>query len=342
MPDTLDPLVTEALRSWRIQLESGIASDEALLLCSEITVGAARRCFQRASERTAQGEGIVEVLQALSPVLSSAERAILAAGWSAGRIEKVLSSLVEQRALWYNSRRTILSKLIMPAGTLFLASFIAPLPALVAGGSIAGYLASVAVPLVAAIGVVVGGFIFFKSRANSPVVGADGKPLPATNIDRIMLRLPLVSHIERQRSLSEFGDLLANLLNAGLPIVQALDQTACAMRNGLYRRELERLSLNARQGNPIGPALREETTGLWPREFSAAVSTGEVSGALDATLSRLAGYARERYIGAITLLAEWLPKIIYGCVALFVIWNIFKMMMMYFGAIDNALKEVGA
>ena len=342
MTDSLDPVVTEALRSWQIQLESGIPSSEALILCAELLRGSERNCFLRAAERTTNGDGIHEILKALSPLLSNAERAIIAAGWSTGRVERTLQLLVKQRELWFESRRRILSKLVMPAATLFIASFVAPVPALAAGGSVIVYFLSVALPLGIATAVVVGAALFFNARARAPVVHADGTPLAASNVDRIMLRWPLISHIERQRSLAEFGDLLSNLLNAGAPIVIALQTTACAMRNGCYRTELARLSINAARGFPVGSALREDNSGLWPREFCAAVTVGEQSGALDATLARLALAARDRYIRAIESLAEWLPRVIYGIVALFVIWNILKMGMMYFNAIDQQLREVGA
>lgn len=337
MAGSFDPVVTEALRSWRIQLESGIPSNEALDLCAELLRGSERACFRRASELTSKGQGIKAVLDALTPVLSSAERAILAAGWASGRVEATLDSLVRQRELWRTARQRILGKLVMPAGTLLLASFIAPLPGLIADGSVILYFIYVAIPLGLAASLCIAAMLFFRARALAPVFNADGTPARASGVDRLMLVLPLISHIERQRSLAEFGDLLSNLLGAGALIAPALETTAHAVRNGCYREECLRLSGLATRGNPLGTSLLAEPGDLWPREFSAAVAVGEQSGALDATLARLAQNARESYIRAIETFAEWLPRFIYGLVSLFVIWNIFKFAFSYMKMLNDAM-----
>ena len=338
MSDSLDPIVTEALRSWRIQLESGIPSNEALDLCAGLLRGSERACFLQASERTSKGQGINAVLEALAPVLSPAERAILAAGWSSGRVEATLDSLVRQRELWRDARRRILGKAVMPIGTLIAASFIAPILTLIGeDGSVILYLIYVTIPLGLAAALCIAAVLFFRARALAPVFNADGTPVRASGIDRLMLGLPLISHIERQRSLAEFGDLLSNLLGAGALIGPALETTAHAVRNGCYREECLRLSNLTTRGNPLGPALLEEPTGIWPHEFCAAVAVGEQSGALDATLARLAQNARERYIRAIETFAEWLPRFIYGLVAMFVIWNIFKFALSYMKMINDAM-----
>jgi len=157
-----------------------------------------------------------------------------------------------------------------------------------------------------------------------------------------MLALPLIGGMEKQRSLAEVGELLSHLLNAGLPIVQALTTTARAVRNGCYRTELVRISRLAAQGFPMGPAMSEHGTSLWPADYTAGVTVGEKSGALDATLGRMAAAARDRYIRTIEHLADWLPRIIYAVVSMFVAWQILKMALMYIGAIDSQLRDMGA
>ncbi|HLX59768.1 MAG TPA: type II secretion system F family protein [Planctomycetota bacterium] len=338
MFDTLNPVVTEALRSWRIQLESGIGSSEALENSGELLRGSARDCFHKASERTANGAGIVNVLDALAPVLTEGERAILAAGWSAGRIEVSIDSLVRQRELWRNARRHILGKLIKPVVTLIIASAIAPLPMLFGdGGSVIIYLLCAFVPIALSLALAIGGALFFHARAMKRVFNPDGTPVPPTAFDKVVLSIPLAGYIERQRSLAEFGELLGNLLAAGSTISLALESIARALRNGCYREESVRLSKAAAQGFSFSKTMREEKSNLWPLEFSAAVAVGEQAGELDRTLIRLAKEARERYTRAIEHFADWLPRIVYGLVALFVIINIFRAAMMYVKAINDAM-----
>jgi type IV pilus assembly protein PilC len=338
MSDPLDPIVTEALRSWRVQLEAGIPSGEALGMCSEMLRGSDAGCFREAALRTSKGEGIATVLDALTPLLTPGERAILAAGWAAGRIEPTLDSLVRQRELWRNTRRHILNKLIMPAATLVVASVIAPVPGLIAGSyGVPMYFVYAMLPMSLAVGLCTAAFLFFRARVNARVFKADGSPVPASNVDRLMLQLPLIGYIERQRSLAQAGDMLSQLLGAGAPIVQALDSTARAMGNGCYRQEMVRLSRAAAQGFSFAATLQEGPPGLWPREFCASVAVGQQSGSLDSTLAGLAKNARESYTRAIEIVAVWVPRLIYGAIAMFVVWNIFKMAFMYINEINKVL-----
>jgi type IV pilus assembly protein PilC len=338
MIDTLDPVVTEALRSWRVQLEAGIASAEALEMSGGLLRGVGRACFHQASARTAKGDGITTVLDALSPVLTPSERAILAAGWGAGRIEPTIDALVRQRELWRDARRRIAAKLMLPIATLVVAAFVAPLPMLFAeGGSIVMYFIYVAIPLVLASALAVAAMVFVHMRATARVFNADGTPVPASGVDKLLLSVPLIAYLERLRCLAEFGEVLSHLLGAGAPIVQALESTAGAVRNGCYREEIVRLSRDAAKGFSFSTSMGEEPGELWPREFTAAVTVGERAGELDRTLARLAKEAREAYTRGIEQFAEWLPRFIYGLVALFVIWNIIRVAMVYVKALNDAM-----
>ena len=334
--DPLDKYVTEALRSWRIQHEAGIGVSEALTLASGLCRREGRECFQRASKLAADGAEIDGVLKALEAVIPEGERATIAAGWLAGRAEAALDSVVSLRELCHASRKRIYTRLLWPAASLFITSFVAPLPGFfMEKYGVAVYFALALTPLCLALGLAVFGTLFFRKRALERVWNPDGTPKPATPLDRTLLKIPLFAHVELQRSLAEFGALLSNLLNAGVPINRALQITARAMRNGCFRESVARLSDQTAQGRGFTVALRMESQELWPREFSAAVDVGERTGNLDAALARLADTARERYTRAIELAAEWLPKIIYGVVALFVITMIFMLATSYLKILND-------
>src|SRR5438477_7309775 len=99
--DPLDHSVTEALRAFRVQHGAGVSVAKSMETCATVcTLPTGHDCFLDASNRAEKGESIESLLQALSPVLSEAERAIIAAGWNGGRIEAVLDSVVSQRELW--------------------------------------------------------------------------------------------------------------------------------------------------------------------------------------------------------------------------------------------------
>ena len=339
--DTLDHSVTEALRALRVQHASGVAVELSLSTCATVcSAGSSRACFLEAASRAKKGESIESLMEALSPVLSETERATVVAGWNGGRIEAVLDSVVSQRELWYSARRRIRAQMIMPVLVLVIASFVAPVPAFIAGqiGPI-GYFASALTPLL----ICFFGWSFLArilwGRRPEAIAGPNTPPAPPTSTDEYKLRLPVITSVERNRCLAEYASCLGNLLSAGVPITQALETCARAMSNGVYRQAVARSADVTRGGNLLSTSLFP--TDIWPQDFVAAVRVGEQSGKMDEVLLRYADNARENYVRAIDAFAEWLPRIIYGVIALFVIYNIFKLAGVYIGILDSAMKGEG-
>ena len=339
--DILDHSVTEALRSLRIQHASGISVEVSLTTCANMcTAPSGRNCFLEAAKRAQQGDSIESLMEALSPLLSESERATVAAGWNGGRIEAVLDSVVHQRELWYAARRRIRAQMIMPVVVLFIASFVAPLPGFIQNGSMTKYLISALVPLaICFFGWQWLAKVLWSRPAERGAGALKGPPAPPTSMDGYKMRIPIMAAIERNRCLAEFSSCLSNLLAAGVPITSALETCSRAMSNGLYREAVAKAAEITKSGNLLTTALFPAE--LWPTEFVAAVNVGEKSGTLDETLARYADHARESYIRAVDAFAEWLPRIIYGIIALFVIYQIFSMFSeFYIKPINDALKGI--
>ncbi|AII48007.1 hypothetical protein KR52_02380 [Synechococcus sp. KORDI-52] len=84
-----------------------------------------------------------------------------------------------------------------------------------------------------------------------------------------------------------FANKLAALINAGVPIVRSLDLMARQQKLPMFKRALNKVSLDVNEGIALGTALRQ-----WPKVFDnlsvAMVEAGEAGGVLDETLGRLA------------------------------------------------------
>jgi type II secretory pathway component PulF len=318
--DALDHSVTEALRAWRAQHGAGIGVADALRLCATVCK-AGDRCFLEASERGERGESIEALLRALAPLLSEAERAAITAGWNGGRAESVMDVVIAQRELWFNTRRMVKSKLMLPVAVLLVASLVIPLPGLI-GGSIGfgGYLFSAAMPMLAAYVV---WSVCFGAMSRTERSESGGVIRPPSLPDRLKMSLPIVRDVERSRNLAEFSACLSSLLSAGVVITQALETCSRCQANGLYREEIARCMALVRRGEPLSTGMTRQE--LWPFEYVASLQTGEISGTLDAVLMRLSLNFRERYTRAVGILADWLPRLLYGIVALFIIYKILTM-----------------
>jgi len=89
------------------------------------------------------------------------------------------------------------------------------------------------------------------------------------------------------REKAVFANKLAAMVDAGVPIVRAIELVAQQQTIPLFKRALEAITLDVNQGVALGPAMRR-----WPKVFDklsiAMVEAGEAGGVLDESLRRLA------------------------------------------------------
>lgn len=110
--------------------------------------------------------------------------------------------------------------------------------------------------------------------------------------DKYTLKVPLFGGIVRKNILATFCRTMALLLDSGTPILEALQIAGAVVNNGLYAKALEDVYGSLRQGELLSAAL--ERSGKFPVLITQLVSTGEVSGRIDALLRKAAEfYERE-------------------------------------------------
>jgi len=88
-----------------------------------------------------------------------------------------------------------------------------------------------------------------------------------------------------------FGQELAALLKAGLPLLQSLDVTLERQRDPQFRRSLQAIREKVKSGTALSEAVRSEGE-LYPPMFAASLVAGERSGSLETVLRRFVSYLR--------------------------------------------------
>jgi type IV pilus assembly protein PilC len=88
-----------------------------------------------------------------------------------------------------------------------------------------------------------------------------------------------------------FGQELAALLKAGLPLLQSLDVMLERQRNPIFRRSLSTIREKVKAGVALSEAFRAEGR-LYPPIFAASLVAGERSGSLETVLRRFVQYVR--------------------------------------------------
>jgi type IV pilus assembly protein PilC len=98
---------------------------------------------------------------------------------------------------------------------------------------------------------------------------------------------PRVKH----ESLQLFGQELAALLKAGLPLAQSMDLMVERQRDALFRRSLGSVRDRVKSGAALSESFRQEGA-LYPQMFSASLIAGERSGNLEGVLRRFVSYVK--------------------------------------------------
>jgi len=88
-----------------------------------------------------------------------------------------------------------------------------------------------------------------------------------------------------------FGQELAALLKAGLPLLQSLDVMLERQRDAQFNRSLQAIREKVKSGIALSEAVRTEGE-LYPAMFAASLVAGERSGSLETVLRRFVSYMR--------------------------------------------------
>lgn len=137
-----------------------------------------------------------------------------------------------------------------------------------------------------------------------------------TQIDRLILRLPLFGPVVRDALVARFTRTLGTLVNSGLPVLQALRLTGATITNKAMQGAVLNVCDEVASGKTIAEPL--ERTGLFPALLIQIVGLGERSGRLPELLGSAANALEGRTESRIKVITTVLPPILIVIVALMV------------------------
>lgn len=250
-----------------------------------------------------------------SGVFTPLDATLLQAAQSAGSPARVYERLAERCAHKAAQAKALQSRLLLPAAVLVLALLIQPLPSLVAGHlSLFGYLWGVLKPLLilsALLLIVRQGL----QRLERPAA------LRASAADAWLLRIPLLGQAHARRNTRDFFESLGLMLEAGLPMFEALPKAAATLSNSQLRHGFIGLQQRVQAGAPLAQAILALEFPGKP-QLASLIRTGEASGTLPATLLAYASRESLALAEFQEQLATWLPRLVYVAVALWMAYGL--------------------
>jgi len=275
---------------------SGVAYDRAVAMIALPPVAASRlKSFQALAARGIDAAKAGEQ----SGLFTALESKLVRAALNAGSPAPTYQRLAEHHSRRARQSGAMKARLLLPACVLGIALVIQPLPALVSGAiGLAGYVWRVMAPVmvIAAIVVVL-------------------RPLRD--------RLPIYRPIFIRTNLRDFFESLALMLEAGVPMLEALPAAIETVSDSGIRREMNVVRQGVQKGKTFGDAL-DGVSYLQGSSALALAHTGEQSGTLPEMLMRHAAMETEAITHFHEQVAAWVPRIVYALVAIKIVVGIFS------------------
>ena len=246
-----------------------------------------------------------------SGLFSDLETNIIRAACNAGSpalTYKRLATRYEHKA---RQASLVKSRMAMPLLVLLIALAVQPLPALVAGSiNAVGYLLSILRPFV-----VLGGCVWlYRFIARRLTDMTDRPSAIQINLSKLLIRVPLFGSIVVRKNVRDFYENLALMLEAGIPMFDALPKAVKTVNLCIIRADFSRVLTMMQQGLPFAQAVAKlHYQGKYPVQSFA--QTGEGSGSLPEMLLHFADGESEAVTRFQVQLADWLPRLFYGMVA---------------------------
>jgi type IV pilus assembly protein PilC len=126
--------------------------------------------------------------------------------------------------------------------------------------------------------------------------------------DTYLLRAPLFGDLETKSSIARFGRTLGTLLNAGVPITDALTVTARTAGNTCVEQAILYIQRSITGGKPIAEPMIEAK--IFPPMVVQMTAVGERTGGLGNMLIKVADFFDEEVDAAVDTLTSMIEPII--------------------------------
>ncbi len=156
-------------------------------------------------------------------------------------------------------------------------------------------------------------------------------------LDTVNLKLPVIGRLSSRVSVSRWTRTLGTLINAGVPILDALNSTRETAGNEVYARMLGNVHNSIRQGDTFAAPLRQSKT--VDLIVSNMVSVGEETGDLDKMLMKVADNFDEQVevlVASLMSLLEPIMILVLGGIVMVIVLAIFLPMMQVISGLSSA------
>lgn len=284
-----------------------------------------RMLLENVRDRVKSGELLSDAFSAQG-VFPKMYTTTLMAGEKSGNMEEVLSRYIAFQRLTMTFRKKLLVSLVYPAllvtvvsiMVVFLITYVVPefaklfenlgatLPAITVFMLAVGTNAQKYLPfiLLALIAVVV---LLWRWKATDR--GSE-------QIDRVLLKTPLLGDIRLKHQVATFARMLSTLLQGGMPLVPSMETAGASIGSRTLLNGVLSASTRVREGQGLAKSLEEQR--IFPDLAVEMLEVGESTGALPAMLTSVAEFYEEDVQTALGAAMALIEPVILIFMAIFV------------------------
>ncbi|MGH9417790.1 MAG: type II secretion system F family protein [Terriglobales bacterium] len=247
---------------------------------------------------------------AQEPAIPELYTTTLLAGEKSGNLEEVLARYLQYQRMAMSLRRKLTSSLIYPAVLMslvvvvvtFLVTYVVPEFAALYD-SLGATLPTITL-VVMHVGLAIRHelvvFVLGVAAAIAAAIYFSRREAVAQVFDGVALKLPLLGDLYWKYQVAMLCRTLSTLLQGGLPVVQALETAATALRSPRLRQGLRQTVREVREGEAISAGLTRHK--VVPQLAVEMIEVGEGTGALPQMLASVAEFFDEDLANAMTAL----------------------------------------
>ena len=136
-------------------------------------------------------------------------------------------------------------------------------------------------------------------------------------LDTIFMRVYLLKNIIYYSQLNRFMLIFSELIKAGIPVVEALENSVSMVDNAYMREKLEIVKTMVEKGSSIEEAFAQ--TNLFENMILQMIAAGETSGQLDSMLQKITEYYGMKFDYILDNLSSYIEPIMLAIIAAMVL-----------------------
>lgn len=252
---------------------------------------------------------------------TSLEVALIDAGERSGRLGMSFNHLARYFAAMDGAGQKARQAMIYPLILAHLALLLPELPALIVAQEGDHPERRMVIGLIILWGLILGGMWLWRWLSHRASTSA--------SIDAWLNRIPFAGAARRHWALARFCQVSHACMLASVNMVEVVKLSGQASQSGVLFQASERAAEKVMEGGPLGESLAD--SGGFDIDFVNALATAEEVGKIDEELARWSTNETLAAHESIDRAAQWLPKVGYFIVVLFVLWRIVGMVQGIYG-----------